>query len=192
SPWLPCTLSLLTSVFSPTSTPPPPTDSDDLGFVLPPLPTFVRRILRLSRVQPHTLLVAHIYIRRLARSLKTPPAATRPDTPYRLFLAAILLASKYTSDCDLASCEDAASPPSPCTSDAAATTTSRPIPIPAPAHCPPSPAARALSPRVLHDMCGVYTCAQIAHMERVLLHGLSYNLSVHDAELAAYARSLVL
>lgn len=64
---------------------------------MPNLLQFIKEISTKADVSPITLLVGLIYVHRLKKNL---PALARGefDTPYRIFLAAILVASKYLSD----------------------------------------------------------------------------------------------
>ncbi|KAG0167616.1 hypothetical protein DFQ28_006954 [Apophysomyces sp. BC1034] len=64
---------------------------------LPPLNEFIATVFKRSRLPPCVCLVSLIYLQRLKTSL---PRHARGDidTPYRLFLAAILTASKFLSE----------------------------------------------------------------------------------------------
>ncbi|KAI8376528.1 cyclin domain-containing protein [Radiomyces spectabilis] len=64
---------------------------------LPPLNDFIAAIFRRSQLPPSVCLVSLIYLQRLKSSL---PRHARGDidTPYRLFLAAIMTASKFMSE----------------------------------------------------------------------------------------------
>ncbi|KAL1934121.1 hypothetical protein VTP01DRAFT_6303 [Rhizomucor pusillus] len=64
---------------------------------LPPLEEFISNIFKRSQLSPCICLVSLIYLQRLKSSL---PRHARGDldTPYRLFLAAILTASKFMSE----------------------------------------------------------------------------------------------
>lgn len=64
---------------------------------LPPLNEFIATLFRRSQLPPSVCLVSLIYLQRLKKSL---PRHARGDldTPYRLFLAAILTASKFMSE----------------------------------------------------------------------------------------------
>ncbi|KAI8148822.1 cyclin domain-containing protein [Fennellomyces sp. T-0311] len=65
--------------------------------MLPPLDDFIANLFRRSQLPPSVCLVSLIYLQRLKSSL---PRHARGDldTPYRLFLAAILTASKFMSE----------------------------------------------------------------------------------------------
>lgn len=64
---------------------------------LPPLDEFIANLFRRSQLPPCICLVSLIYLQRLKTSL---PRHARGDldTPYRLFLAAILTASKFMAE----------------------------------------------------------------------------------------------
>ncbi|CAG8445071.1 10719_t:CDS:2 [Ambispora leptoticha] len=64
---------------------------------LPNLLHFIKDITIKSKVSKMTMVVGLIYVHRLKRTL---PATARGDfdTPYKIFLSAILVASKYLSD----------------------------------------------------------------------------------------------
>ncbi|KAL0088236.1 cyclin [Phycomyces blakesleeanus] len=64
---------------------------------LPPLGEFIATVFKRSQLPPCVCLVSLIYLQRLKNSL---PRHARGDidTPYRLFLAAILTASKFLSE----------------------------------------------------------------------------------------------
>ncbi|KAI8874546.1 hypothetical protein K501DRAFT_234880 [Backusella circina FSU 941] len=64
---------------------------------LPPLDEFIATVFKRSKLSPCVCLVSLIYLSRLKTSL---PSHARGDidTPYRLFLAAILTASKFLSE----------------------------------------------------------------------------------------------
>jgi len=65
---------------------------------LPSLSRFVHEIFQQSHLPPSIMVISLIYLHRLKSKL---PAQARGDfdTPFKLFLAAILVASKYTSEC---------------------------------------------------------------------------------------------
>ncbi|KAG2183392.1 hypothetical protein INT43_006398 [Umbelopsis isabellina] len=67
---------------------------------LPHLAHFVRETYFKCQLSPTVLIVALIYLERLKTSL---PVQARGDfdTPYKIFLAAIVIASKYTEDYSL-------------------------------------------------------------------------------------------
>ncbi|CAB4493934.1 hypothetical protein RhiirA5_273435 [Rhizophagus irregularis] len=64
---------------------------------LPNLLQFIRDVTTRSRVSKMTMVVGLIYVDRLKKNL---PSSARGDfdTPYKIFLSAILVASKYLSD----------------------------------------------------------------------------------------------
>ncbi|OBZ89496.1 PHO85 cyclin-1 [Choanephora cucurbitarum] len=64
---------------------------------LPPLNGFIAQVFKRSKLSPCVCLVSLIYLQRLKLGL---PSHARGDidTPYRLFLAAILTASKFLSE----------------------------------------------------------------------------------------------
>ncbi|KAI9483220.1 MAG: cyclin domain-containing protein [Benjaminiella poitrasii] len=65
--------------------------------LLPPLNEFIANVFKRSKLSPCVCLVSLIYLQRLKTGL---PSHARGDidTPYRLFLAAILTASKFLSE----------------------------------------------------------------------------------------------
>ncbi|ORX83760.1 hypothetical protein K493DRAFT_195031, partial [Basidiobolus meristosporus CBS 931.73] len=63
----------------------------------PPFPSLVRRVIRHCGVQTSVLLVALIYVDRLRNYLPSKAVGT-PTTGHRIFLASILLASKFHED----------------------------------------------------------------------------------------------
>ncbi|CAO3616041.1 unnamed protein product [Cunninghamella blakesleeana] len=64
---------------------------------LPPLNEFIATVLHRSQLPPCVCLVSLIYLQRLKMSLPRH-ARGDVDTPYRLFLAAVLTASKFMSE----------------------------------------------------------------------------------------------
>ncbi|KAI9243640.1 cyclin domain-containing protein [Sporodiniella umbellata] len=64
---------------------------------LPPLNLFIANVFQRSQLPPCVCLVSLIYLQRLKSCLPTH-ASGETDTPYRLFLAATLTASKFLSD----------------------------------------------------------------------------------------------
>ncbi|ORX41546.1 cyclin domain-containing protein [Hesseltinella vesiculosa] len=64
---------------------------------LPPLQEFIDNVVQKSQLPPCVCLVSLIYLQRLKTKLP-PHARGDGDTPYRLFLAAILTASKFLSE----------------------------------------------------------------------------------------------
>ncbi|KAI8137475.1 cyclin domain-containing protein [Fennellomyces sp. T-0311] len=65
--------------------------------LLPSLQSFITSMYSRCRLTPTVLIVALIYLDRLKRNLPSQ-ARGEFDTHYKLFLAAILLASKYIED----------------------------------------------------------------------------------------------
>ncbi|RHZ55455.1 hypothetical protein Glove_415g17 [Diversispora epigaea] len=64
---------------------------------LPNLLHFIKDITNKSRISKMTMIVGLIYVHRLKKTL--PPQARGDfDTPYKIFLSTILVASKYLSD----------------------------------------------------------------------------------------------
>ncbi|KAI9313105.1 cyclin domain-containing protein [Dichotomocladium elegans] len=61
---------------------------------LPPLGSFVATLFQRSKLPPSVCLVSLIYLQRLKAHLP-PFARGNPDTPYRLFIASIMAASKF-------------------------------------------------------------------------------------------------
>lgn len=61
---------------------------------LPPLATFIANLFQRSQLPPSVCLVSLIYLQRLKTQL-SPLARGDHDTPYRLFIAAIVAASKF-------------------------------------------------------------------------------------------------
>ncbi|KAI7904092.1 cyclin domain-containing protein [Cokeromyces recurvatus] len=64
---------------------------------LPPLNEFIANVFQRSRLSPCVCLVSLIYLQRLKTGLPSH-ARGDMDTPYRLFLAAIMTASKFLSE----------------------------------------------------------------------------------------------
>ncbi|CAO3591292.1 unnamed protein product [Absidia cylindrospora] len=64
---------------------------------LPPLNEFIATVFQRSQLPPCVCLVSLIYLQRLKMSLPRH-ARGDVDTPYRLFLAAVLTASKFMSE----------------------------------------------------------------------------------------------
>ncbi|CAG8545833.1 10259_t:CDS:1 [Acaulospora colombiana] len=64
---------------------------------LPDLLHFVKDITERSKVTDITMVVGLIYVHRLKKTLP-PEARGDSDTPYKIFLSSILVASKYLSD----------------------------------------------------------------------------------------------
>ncbi|KAJ1647348.1 PHO85 cyclin-1 [Coemansia erecta] len=65
--------------------------------MLPPIEVFVRSVTSTLNTKAAVLVTALIYVERLGKRL--PRSATgAPDTPYRVFLAALMLADKFWSD----------------------------------------------------------------------------------------------
>ncbi|CAO3597267.1 unnamed protein product [Absidia cylindrospora] len=64
---------------------------------LPPLDEFIAMVFQRSQLPPCVCLVSLIYLQRLKMNLPSH-ARGDVDTPYRLFLAAVLTASKFMSE----------------------------------------------------------------------------------------------
>ncbi|KAJ2780155.1 hypothetical protein H4R18_003603 [Coemansia javaensis] len=64
---------------------------------LPPIETFVCTVARTLGVSALVVATSLVYVERLSGRLPRS-ASGRADTPYRIFLAALLLADKYWSD----------------------------------------------------------------------------------------------
>ncbi|KAJ1825214.1 PHO85 cyclin-1 [Coemansia sp. RSA 2599] len=65
--------------------------------MLPPIEVFVRSVTSTLNIKAAVLVTALVYVERLGKRL--PRSATgAPDTPYRVFLAALMLADKFWSD----------------------------------------------------------------------------------------------
>ncbi|CAO3582177.1 unnamed protein product [Absidia cylindrospora] len=62
---------------------------------LPSIETFIRLIFKCCRIPLSVFLFAILYLIRLQKKLSITKATGKFDTPYRLFLAAILVSSKY-------------------------------------------------------------------------------------------------
>ena len=70
------------------------------NFLLPPLQVYIETLLKISGSSFNDLITALVYLSRLQRSL--PFHATgSPETPHRVFLAALILAHKYLRDVPL-------------------------------------------------------------------------------------------
>ncbi|ORE07830.1 cyclin domain-containing protein [Rhizopus microsporus var. microsporus] len=65
--------------------------------LLPSLPKFVKAIFKKCRLSPAVTVVGLIYLERLKKNLPNG-AKGEYDTPYKLFLAAMILATKYIED----------------------------------------------------------------------------------------------
>ncbi|KAI7904048.1 uncharacterized protein BX663DRAFT_506209 [Cokeromyces recurvatus] len=65
--------------------------------LLPTLPIFIRHIFYHCKLTPTILIIAIIYLGRLKSNL---PRKSRGefDTPYKMFIAAVILASKFAED----------------------------------------------------------------------------------------------
>ncbi|KAJ2450193.1 hypothetical protein EV183_004447 [Coemansia sp. RSA 2336] len=64
---------------------------------LPTLETFICSVAQSLKITPEVVVTSLIYVERLSKRLPQT-AKTKADTPYRIFLAALLLAEKYWSD----------------------------------------------------------------------------------------------
>ncbi|KAI9470841.1 MAG: hypothetical protein EXX96DRAFT_611992 [Benjaminiella poitrasii] len=65
--------------------------------LLPDLPTFIKIIYKKCQLTPTVLVIGLIYLERLKRNLPDE-AQGEYDTPYKLFLAAMIVATKYVED----------------------------------------------------------------------------------------------
>ncbi|CAO3691755.1 unnamed protein product [Rhizopus microsporus] len=65
--------------------------------LLPSLSKFVKTIFKKCRLSPAVIVVGLIYLDRLKKNLPNG-AKGEYDTPYKLFLAAMILATKYIED----------------------------------------------------------------------------------------------
>ncbi|CAO3701318.1 unnamed protein product [Rhizopus stolonifer] len=65
--------------------------------LLPSLPRFIKAVYRKCRLSTSVLVISLIYLERLKRNLPSE-ANGEYDTPYKLFLAAIIIATKYIED----------------------------------------------------------------------------------------------
>ncbi|KAI7868014.1 cyclin domain-containing protein [Spinellus fusiger] len=66
--------------------------------LLPNLNAFIFHIYRQCHLTPTVFVIALIYLRRLKKNLNSH-ARGEYDTHYKFFLAAVIVASKYTEDC---------------------------------------------------------------------------------------------
>ncbi|CAO3658076.1 unnamed protein product [Rhizopus stolonifer] len=65
--------------------------------MLPPLPVFIKSVYKKCLLAPAVLIIGLIYMERLKKIL--PKGSNGEyDTPYKLFLSAIILATKYIED----------------------------------------------------------------------------------------------
>ncbi|KAJ3365402.1 hypothetical protein GGF32_009260 [Allomyces javanicus] len=137
---------------------------------VPDLAVFMSRLVRLSRTSLVTFLVAHCLLARVVAVLTAQGRvrAAAPDTPHRLFLAALLVAGKVADPDDVV---------------VAASKGAAHREMPAPSST--SSAAQ------LATICGVYAPREIAVMERVFCKALQYRLHVPPAQLAEHARALI-
>ncbi|KAI8881363.1 hypothetical protein K501DRAFT_295898 [Backusella circina FSU 941] len=65
--------------------------------LLPSLPTFVKHIFHHCKLTPSIIVVALIYLERLKKCLPHQSKGEF-DTPYKMFIASVILASKYVED----------------------------------------------------------------------------------------------
>ncbi|CAO3648815.1 unnamed protein product [Mucor hiemalis] len=65
--------------------------------LLPELPTFIKLVYKKCRLTPSVLVIGLIYLERLKKNLPDQ-AQGEYDTPYKLFLAAMIVATKYIED----------------------------------------------------------------------------------------------
>ncbi|KAJ1959532.1 hypothetical protein IWQ62_004572 [Dispira parvispora] len=80
---------------SPAGAPNPRRSSAHRG--LPPLPDFVANVCRNLNPSTMTLITCALYMERLRRSMPTSARGSY-DTPYRIFLASLMIADKYLHD----------------------------------------------------------------------------------------------
>ncbi|KNE59845.1 hypothetical protein AMAG_05298 [Allomyces macrogynus ATCC 38327] len=141
---------------------------------VPDLAVFMSRLVRLSRSSLVTFLVAHCLLARVVAVLTAQGRvrAAAPDTPHRLFLAALLVAGKVADPDDVV------------VAAASKSSTSNAV-------VPPPPPASSSSAAQLATICGVYAPREIAVMERVFCKALQYRLHVPPAQLAEHARALI-
>ncbi|KAI9030754.1 hypothetical protein CLU79DRAFT_731366 [Phycomyces nitens] len=66
--------------------------------LLPDLYTFIRHVYLQCRLTPTVLVIALIYLLRLKKNLHSH-ARGEYDTPYKFFLASVMVSSKYIEDC---------------------------------------------------------------------------------------------
>ncbi|KAJ3372310.1 hypothetical protein GGF31_002173 [Allomyces arbusculus] len=141
---------------------------------VPDLAVFMSRLVRLSRTSLITFLVAHCLLARVVAVLTAQGRvrAAAPDTPHRLFLAALLVAGKVADPDDVvvaATSKNSASN----------------------GVVPPTQPASSSSAAQLATICGVYAPREIAVMERVFCKALQHRLHVPPAQLAEHARALI-
>ncbi|GAA5804071.1 hypothetical protein HPULCUR_009557 [Helicostylum pulchrum] len=65
--------------------------------LLPELPIFIKLVYQKCRLTPTVLVIGLIYLERLKKNLPDQ-AQGEYDTPYKLFLAAMIVATKYIED----------------------------------------------------------------------------------------------
>ncbi|CAO3611386.1 unnamed protein product [Mucor fragilis] len=65
--------------------------------LLPDLPTFIKLVYQKCHLTPTVLVIGLIYLERLKKNLPDQ-AQGEYDTPYKLFLAAMIVATKYIED----------------------------------------------------------------------------------------------
>ncbi|ORZ40131.1 hypothetical protein BCR44DRAFT_1495565 [Catenaria anguillulae PL171] len=152
--------------------------SDDVSCPQPPaLHVFIRRLVRLTATTLPTFLLAHVYLTRLViavtaaaskASLASAPCSR--DAAHRVFLAALLLATKVSED-----------PPALPSGSSVTSTDST-------ASCSSSSTLcmSASSPATLAAICGVYTSREVQTMERSLLKALGHRLWVSAPRMAEF------
>jgi hypothetical protein len=163
--WIDATATYLSTTFGSVN---PLFSKSSPGF--PRLHVFIRRIVQISNVSLPVFAVAHLYLTRLTQMTQEQTIAkVAPDTPHRLFIAAVLIASKmcndqmmYTSGSTEASLESPGAPGE-------------------------SP---EVSPSLLSTICGVYSTRDILLMERVFCKSLRYRCWVSPKQLAAHVRTM--
>ncbi|KAI9264800.1 hypothetical protein BY458DRAFT_513576 [Sporodiniella umbellata] len=70
---------------------------DELGESLLPLPVFIKSVYRKCSLSPAVLFASLIYLERLKKRLPVGSNGEY-DTPYKLFLSSVILATKYIED----------------------------------------------------------------------------------------------
>lgn len=65
--------------------------------LLPELPKFIKLVYQKCRLTPTVLVIGLIYLQRLKKNLPEQSQGEY-DTPYKLFLAAMIVATKYIED----------------------------------------------------------------------------------------------
>ncbi|KAI9179844.1 PHO85 cyclin-1 [Blastocladiella emersonii ATCC 22665] len=145
----------------------------DLGDTSPAAPAdlrvFIRRLVRITGTTLPTLAVADVYLAQFLAALQGSRAQCRRDTPHRVFLAALLLATKMSDD----------PPVLPSGSSVASTDSAS-----------SSGSLSAASAATLAAICGVYSARDILTMERVFIKTLSHRLWCPPARLLAHVEAV--